>query len=605
VKTNRAEPGSARQKQSKKEYMATVSSSTSSSLALSGLASGFDWQTVVTQLAQAERAPEIQWQTTQSTINQKNSAFNSIKSYLNNLQADVQALKDSTLYDNHASQSSDSTIASATAASAGVLGSFTFNISQLATSAQLQGSGSISTALSPDGNLSAVTIGTASFATPVTSGTFTINGAQVTIATSDSLQQVFDNIAAATNNAVTASYDTNTDTITLTSANPNQEIVLGSGADTSNFLQVARLYNNGSGSITSNTALGSANITGAMPSAHLNTAITDGGSGQGQFTINGIAISFDASVDNIQNVLDRINNSTAGVSASYDSLNNRFVLSNKTTGDTGISVQDVSGNFLAATGLSGGNLVHGKNLIYTVNGGTQQLVSQSNTITDSSSSITGLSVTALKIGAVTVTVSNDTSKITSTIQKFITDYNNVQSYITTQSATSTDSSGKVTAGLLTGDRDASDIATSLRNLSFSVSSVTGLSSALNQLADLGIQTNGKDNTITLSDPTALANALANNLNSVKALFSHSTNGLAVNLDNYLTNTVGDSGTLTNHQASLTKQSASIDTQIANLEKIIASDSAHWTVEFQAMETAQAQINQQLTYLTQQINNGTL
>jgi flagellar capping protein FliD len=89
------------------------------------------------------------------------------------------------------------------------------------------------------------------------------------------------------------------------------------------------------------------------------------------------------------------------------------------------------------------------------------------------------------------------------------------------------------------------------------------------------------------------------------LFSDATNGVAVKLDTYLTNTIGDSGTLTNHQATLVKQSSSIDTQIANLEKTITTDSNQWTKAFQAMETAQAQINQQLTYLTQQINNGTL
>jgi flagellar capping protein FliD len=45
--------------------------------------------------------------------------------------------------------------------------------------------------------------------------------------------------------------------------------------------------------------------------------------------------------------------------------------------------------------------------------------------------------------------------------------------------------------------------------------------------------------------------------------------------------------------------------VTNLEKTITSDSARWTSEFQAMEQAQSQINQQMSYLTQQINNGTL
>ena len=172
----------------------------------------------------------------------------------------------------------------------------------------------------------------------------------------------------------------------------SSEVILGSAADTSNFLQVAQLYNNGTDSVTSASALGRVNTTVNLSDSDLATAITDGGSGQGEFTINGVAISYDASSDSIQNVLDRINSSTAGVTATYDTLNNRFTLTNNSTGDVGISMQDVTGNFLAATGLSSGTLTHGQNLLYTLNGGTQSLVtSQSNTITQSSSGITGLS----------------------------------------------------------------------------------------------------------------------------------------------------------------------------------------------------------------------
>jgi len=43
-------------------------------------------------------------------------------------------------------------------------------------------------------------------------------------------------------------------------------------------------------------------------------------------------------------------------------------------------MQDVTGNFLAATGLSGGTLQHGANLQYNINGGGT-LTSLSNTIT--------------------------------------------------------------------------------------------------------------------------------------------------------------------------------------------------------------------------------
>jgi flagellar hook-associated protein 2 len=583
----------------------SATSTGNSSLAISGLASGFNWQSVVTQLAAAERSAETPWQTQQSALNAQHASYSTLNDGLTTLQADIKVLQDPSFYQSALAQTSDATFATAHADPGATLGSFVFNISQMATAARINGATNVGKVLAPTGAANAV-IGTAGFATPVTAGTFTINGTQVNIATTDTLQDVFDHIATATGNAVTASYDSSTDKITLSSSS---EIVLGSATDTSNFLQAAQLFNNNqtgttTHTITSSLALGHIQVSVGMASANLQTAIQDDGTGQGAFTVNGVTINYNAGTDSIQNVLDRISNSAAGVNAAYDSLNNRFLLTDKTTGDVGISIQDVAGkgNFAAATGLATGTLQRGQNLLYTVNDGPQ-LVSQSNTIGPVSSGITGLSVTALKNGSVTVTVGSDTTKINSAIQKFVTDYNTAQTSISAQQIVTTGSDGKTSAGTLTGDLTASNIASQLRSSVFSA--VSGVSGAITMLSNLGIQTNGQDNTLKVTDPTALANALANNLSSVKSFFSDPTNGWATKANAFITNTIGDNGTIPNHLASLTSQTNNLSTQMANLEKKIASDSAHWTSEFQAMEQAQSQINQQLTYLNQQVSKGAL
>jgi flagellar hook-associated protein 2 len=334
----------------------------------------------------------------------------------------------------------------------------------------------------------------------------------------------------------------------------------------------------------------------------LSTAITDGGSGQGKFTINGVAISYDASTDSIQNVLDSINSSAAGVTASYDTVNNRFELTDNTPGNVGISMQDVTGNFLAATGLSSGTLQGGQNLLYTLNGGTQELVSQSNTITQESSSIAGLSVTALQTGSTTVSVTSDTSAITTAIQQFVSDYNTLQTAITNDQAVTTSSSGAVTPGVLTGDLTANGMASDLRTLV--TSSVPGLTGAVSMLSDLGIQTNGQNNTLSV-DTSTLSSVVGANLNSVETLFNDPTNGLAAQLNNYINDATGTNGTVTNHQVSLKQQVTDLNTQISNLETKITSDTATWTSEFTAMETAESQSNQELTYLSEQITSGSL
>jgi flagellar hook-associated protein 2 len=573
----------------------------SSGISVAGLASGTNWTTTVEELANAERAPETQWETQQTALNTQNSAYTTIDGDLTTLQTDVETLQDPSLYQGTTATSSDTGVATATSVPGATLGSFTFDITQLATASQLNGATGISQALVPSGETPGdVALSTAAFATPVTTGTFTINGDQVTVGASDTLQDVFDNIAKATNNAVTASYDSTTDKITLSSSSP---IVLGSETDTGNFLQSAGLYNSSTSadSVTSNTALGTVQLNADMSSAGLSTAVTDGGSGAGAFTINGVTINYDASTDSISDVLNSINSSKAGVTASYDNLANRFVLTNNSTGAVGISAQDVTGNFLAATGLAGGTLSEGNNLLYTVNGNSTQLVSQSNTITQASSGINGLTVTPVTKGSTTVSVASNTSAISAAINQFVTDYNTVESYISAQQAVTT-SSGKTTAGTLTGDLTANGIASDLRNITNQP--VAGLSGAITMLSDLGIQSNGQNNKITAPDATTLNNALTSNLSDVQSFFS-GTNGWGTQLNTWLNQTIGSGGTVPNQQATLETESSNITTQISNLETKISSDSAKWLSEFDAMEVAESQTNQEMTYLSEQVSNGTL
>jgi flagellar hook-associated protein 2 len=210
---------------------------------------------------------------------------------------------------------------------------------------------------------------------------------------------------------------------------------------------------------------------------------------------------------------------------------------------------------------------------------------------------------------VTVTVGSDTSKISSAVQQFVTDYNAVQSYITSQMAVTNNSDGSVTAGLLTGDMTAGGIASNLRSTGFSADATLAVSgSAIQSLADLGISTNGQNNTVTL-DTNTLNSALTSNLSAVQSFFSDA-NSPVTQLNNYLNDTIGSThsttpGTLTQHETDLSQQSSSITTQISNLEAKITSDTAMWNSEFDAMEQAESQTNSELTYLSEQVSNGSL
>src|SRR5262249_44437140 len=146
------------------------------------------------------------------------------------------------------------------------------------------------------------------------------------------------------------------------------------------------------------------------------------------------------------------------------------------------------------------------------------------------------------------------------------------------------------------ENDAEGIAQKLRGMVNSVFS--GTSGSVKSLSDLGIDSNGNDNSIAIADQSKLDAALSENLTSVKQLFADTSNGLAVQLNSYLDETAGTDGTLITKQSNLAKSAGDIDTQVADLERIVQADRQRLIDDFIAMETAQAKSNQQLRFLQQ-------
>lgn len=562
-------------------------------LGLSGLASGFDWRSMVDQLAEVDRAPQRLLQTEQATINRRNTAYRAIQSQLQTLQNKVNGLKDGTLFESRAANSTSSDIATATAATSSAVGSYKFKINSLATSSIVAGTENSGSSLSATDDVSSLVLSSTPFITPVTAGTFTVNGKKVEVATSDTLQQVFDKISAATGGTVTGSYNSTDDKISLEMAS-GQKIILGSANDTSNFLTIARLNNNNSNQVSSSAKLGALQTAKVLSSANFTTAITGGTAGA--FKINGVSIAYSTTTDTLNDVLDRISSSEAGVVASYDPTKDRIVLSNKTTGSLGMALEDVTGNFLAASGLSTATgLTLGSDLLYQLNDSTEVLSSKSNVIDESSSGIAGLNVSVLTTGTTTIDVTTDTKKIKQAIKDFITEYNKSNSAIDSYTSSTTDAKGKVTAGILASEPDAFSLTTNLRSLANS--QITGLTGTIDLLSDLGISSNGNDNLIALSDEDTLDEALANNLNGVKDFFTNSTRGMATKMYSYLERTAGEDGDLADKQNTFEDQVSDIDNQIADQERHVLEVRAAMIERFVAMETAQAKINQQLQYIT--------
>ena len=572
-------------------------------LGLSGLASGFDWRTLVNQLADVERSPQKRLRAEQGTLFNRNNAYGSIKTQLSVLKNRTDNLSSNDVLQARKATTSDSTILSATASAGTASGTYAFNVTQLATASKTAGALGVGANLYSSTNVSSGTLASKGFNPPISAGTITVDGKQITIdPTVDTLKDVFDRIDAATTSNIKGSYDATTDTITLKRlGGGGASLVVGSATDTSNFLSVARLSNNGTNELVSASSLGSVTPANALSSANFQTTVSDGGAGTGEFKINGVSIAFNASSDSVQNLMDRINASAAGVNMSYDRINDQFTLTNKVTGNLGVAVEDVTGNFLAAAGLvTGSSFIAGNDALFTINGGSV-LNSHSNSLTEETTGIDGLSIALLKTGTSTISLASDTSAIKGAIKNFIEDYNRAQSTIDSLTSSSTDSAGKVTRSTLAGDTDANEIASKLRAISYN--QATGLTGTLNSLAKIGIDTNGDSDQLTLNDETALDDAIANHLSELKNLFNDSDKGIATQLNAYLEKMIGDDGAVIAKQDALTKQSSEIDTQVTDLEKRVQSNRQRLIDSFVQMETAQQTINQQLKFLQQRFGTA--
>ncbi len=170
----------------------------------------------------------------------------------------------------------------------------------------------------------------------VSSGGFRINGQSITIdASTDTLQSVIGKINGA-GAGVTASYDSSSDKIVLTS-NGNSEDLIGVGDDTSGFLAAAQLS-------SENTVRG--NIRDDQQLLYQTSQF--GSVASGSFDVNGTTISIDPGADTLSSVLAKINASGAGVTAAYDSTSDRITIAPNTAGATLSLANDSTGFFDAA-----------------------------------------------------------------------------------------------------------------------------------------------------------------------------------------------------------------------------------------------------------------
>jgi len=530
-----------------------------------GIASGIDYNSIITKLTSMTLAPNAQLNTQIATLNSANSELIKINSLLASVQASLEGISDASLFSTYAAVSGNTNAALATgiAGKTATPGTYVVESTKVATSTQILSSGSVghsirdAMAAGPYAGQSSDAIPLASSYAAVTPSNGASGGGKITIdgvtvdydVTSQSLTTILNNIQTAVRAGADASftigYQGASDTIAISGS---QAITIGSAGDQGNLVSVlkldqAQIDNTGpTFSVTGTSGVGGLSQTASLDNvngANLLTPVT-----AGTFTINGVTLSVDPTQDNLASVLTRINASTAGVIGSFDSASGRITLTNKATGPQSIVVGKAGdgSNFLSAVGLTGGSGAtstvgtQAKVVVQGPSGAVQTYYSNANAIT---TAIPGISLTLVSDSSTpfTINVSQDTSGLISAINTFTSAYNGAISEINQASMApvvtavgngglAASASQSLGGGVLFNSSDVDSIKNQLTNL---VSGFLGADRGYNSLSQIGLTLSSSFAQLSTANNGATDNS-GNGSNPVQTTTLQGTDGTIQPLD---------------------------------------------------------------------------
>ncbi|PTU65076.1 MULTISPECIES: flagellar filament capping protein FliD [unclassified Chromobacterium] len=325
-------------------------------------------------------------------------------------------------------------------------------------------------------------------------------------------------------------------------------------------------------------------------------AITDqnaalaGAPGALSFTVNGttstVQLGQNGSAVSLSSIADSINSAGIGVNASVVEYNSKFslVLASAQSGPAnafsiaagGSDSGAASGNTLAGLSQSSaaaGESAAAQDALLTVNG--VNVSSSSNTL---SNVINGATVNLNKLGQVTLNMSQNTANVTSTLQTFVSAYNQVIS-----------ASNAALNGSMKNNSDVIGLQEQLSGLLSTPVPGVNASSSYAYLAQVGI-TQQADGTLKL-DSSAFTTALNADPGAVANLFGNAqNNGYANAFNTAINNLLGPNGMITADQGDInvkindeTNLQAQLNNQLANEKSSLLNEYTALNSELSAMQ----------------------
>jgi len=219
----------------------------------------------------------------------------------------------------------------------------------------------------------------------VTGGSFEINGTTINVAADDTINSVIDKINQS-DAGVTATFDAATETVLLTQNTPGStsDIVLAN--DTSGFVAAVKL----DGAVAVPGEDGTVTEDPATPLAEVDAFSTVQ---SGSISVNGTSIDIDVNTDSLNDILDRITASEAGVTASYDSNTKRVSLTSNDS-ESQLIVDSGSTNFFSAVEISDGTYEPVNETVEVQTGGVDAVKSSDLTVEYAETYVTELAAAA-------------------------------------------------------------------------------------------------------------------------------------------------------------------------------------------------------------------
>jgi flagellar hook-associated protein 2 len=477
-----------------------------SGINFSGLSSGIDTDSIISQLMKLQQRPITKMQQQQQTIQQQQAAITQISALISSVQAAAGALDSTTGFTQVTATNSDDTITKITASSGAQTGSHTVKVTQLASSQKL---GAAVLTSNTDG------LGV--------DGQIVINGKAIKVSSTDSLQTLVSNINGA-QAGVNAS---------IISPGANQyQLVLGS--NTSGSAGAISLSDVAGGTIL-RTKLGIIGATVSVRSPITNGAASNlfGDSATsvgtligltsppaGTISINGSAVTqqIDFATDSLSAIAAKINNSNiTGVTASIVTVTDPTTSTSKQqlqiAGTSGTPTFTDSNNILTTLGIlqnaPTSELAQAKDSKFELDG--ISMTRGSNTVTDALSGVTIQLVEDTASPTTQFSVDPDITGMKSSVGGLVSAYNQLMtSFGNVASFDSETMKGGILFGDVTVQSAVDQITDALTN------QVQGLTGNYTALAQIGI-TLDKTGQLTVDD-AQLTKALQTDRNAVSRIF---------------------------------------------------------------------------------------